>query len=96
MTTRISSGVYVTTLVFLLLIYMIPIDCKLLIFPYICLFPFLKITIIISWHAPSYLISGKPVSQYALYSLIFKQRTARKVSLQSIQPQQKIYGMFDR
>ena len=26
---------------------------------------------IISWRVPSNLISGKPVSQYALYSLIF-------------------------
>jgi len=32
---------------------------------------FLKITIIISWRLPNYLISGKPDSQYAFYSLIF-------------------------
>ena len=49
---------------------MIPNDCKITNFS-LYLFPFKKITIIISWRAPSYLISGKPDSQYALYSLIF-------------------------
>ena len=59
MPTKKFAGVKVTTLVFLLFIYMIPIDCKITNFS-LCLFPFKKITIIISWHTPSYLISGKP------------------------------------
>ena len=46
-------------------IYMIPIDSNFF------LYLFVSFTIIISWRAPSNLISGKPVSQYALYSLIF-------------------------
>ena len=61
------------TLVFLLFIYMIPIGCKITNFSlYLFVSFFLKITIINFWHAPSYLISGKPDSQYALYSLIFR------------------------
>ena len=60
-----------TTLVFFLFIYMIPIDCKITNFSLYLFVSFLKITIIISWCAPRNLISGKPVSQYALYSLIF-------------------------
>ena len=60
-----------TTIVFLLFIYMIPIDCKITNFSLYSFVSFLKITIIVSWHAPSNLFSGKPISQYALYSLIF-------------------------
>ena len=60
-----------TTLVFLLFIYMISIDCKITNFSLYLFVSFLKITRIISWRAPSYLISGKPTSQYALHSLIF-------------------------
>jgi len=47
---------------------------------------------------PQGLIIGTPVSQYALYSVMFcllhsniyKQRTAQKASLQSIQPLRKV------
>jgi len=62
----------VTTLVFLLFIYMIPIDCKITNFSLYLFVSFLK-----DFHnyflacAYSHLISGKPNSQYALYSLIF-------------------------
>ena len=71
MPTRISTGVWVTTLVFLLFIYVIPIDCKIANFSLYLFASFLKDYHNYSWRAPSYLISGKRNSQYALYSLIF-------------------------
>jgi len=47
----------VITLVSLLFITMIPIDCKITNFLYACLFAFFwEITIIISWHAPNKLL----------------------------------------
>ena len=49
---------------------MIPNDWKITNFSFYLFVCFLKITIIISWRA-QLLISGKPISQYASYSLIF-------------------------
>jgi len=49
----------------------IHVPCKVSLLLLLLLYLFVSFTIIISWRAPSNLISGKPVSQYALYSLIF-------------------------
>ena len=60
-----------TTLVSLLFITMIPIDCKITNFSlylFVCFFK--EVTIIISWCA-HLLIGGKSFSQYTSYSLIF-------------------------
>jgi len=51
---------------------MIPIDCKITNFSLYLFVSFLKdYHNYISWRALNYLISGKPNSQYVLYSLIF-------------------------
>ena len=89
MSTRTSAGVQGTTLVSLLFIYMIPIDCKITKFS-LYLFPFKKFTIIIfgACLAIDQWKTRQPVHfvfahfQPILCSII--NRTARKVSLQSI------------
>jgi len=55
---------------FLTFIYMIPNDCKITNFSLYLFVSFLKDYQNYFLAQPSYLISGKPVSQYALYSLI--------------------------
>ena len=64
MPTRISAGAGEITLVSLLFIIMIPIDCKFTNFPYTFLFAFffLRDHHIISWHAPNKLLVGNPLA----------------------------------
>ena len=81
---------------------MIPIDCKITNFSlylFACLLN--RYNIIISWHAPNKLFSGKSVSQYASYSLIFSplrsviNREQHKKHLYNQSSYYGKYGIYD-